>query len=395
MMIKSKLLEKMQPKMKEAAKLIRDAIENKEPIILRHDSDTDGYSAAFALERAILPLIYERHTRERDIYFYYTRSPCKTPWYDFQDALRDVTNFMANISRFEHKHPLIIICDNGASKQDYLAIKLAKIYGAKVLVIDHHPPANEIDKVVDCHLNPHHFASDYDYCTGMLCAEVASMLVENNGFELIAAVSATGDKVKSDESAKYIELAKKSGYDEQTIRDIAKCIDFTAFELVVISNKEIINDLLGADKKKQKELLGLFKKEIDEKIGSVFGAALKYADVVEEENKFIVKIPVDKVKDGRDYPTKGRVAGLMLDHFKEKKDKPIICLGVSPTGINFRSSIEIEGFDVNDIIAKLQKEFPFANVSGGGHRVAGSIRFIEAAHESILNFVLEYCKKAK
>ena len=119
MMIKSKLLEKMQPKMKQAAKLIKEAIENKQPIILRHDSDTDGYSAAIALERAINPLIYDRHSRERNNYYYYTRSPCKTPWYDFQDALRDVTNFMANITRFGHKEPLIIICDNGASKQEW------------------------------------------------------------------------------------------------------------------------------------------------------------------------------------------------------------------------------------------------------------------------------------
>ena len=70
-------------------------------------------------------------------------------------------------------------------------------------------------------------------------------------------------------------------------------------------------------------------------------------------------------------------------------------MGMSSTGINFRSSNEIKSFDVNDIIAKLQKEFPYANVSGGGHRVAGSIRFIEAAGEDIHNFVLEYCKKAK
>jgi len=34
-------------------------------IIIRHHSDTDGYCAGFALERAILPLIEKQHVSEK------------------------------------------------------------------------------------------------------------------------------------------------------------------------------------------------------------------------------------------------------------------------------------------------------------------------------------------
>jgi archaea-specific RecJ-like exonuclease len=399
MMIKSKLLDEMKPKIEQTVKLIKNAIENKEPIIIRHDADTDGYSAAIALERAIMPLLYTRHTKERDLFYYYSRMPCKTPWYDIQDALRDVTNFMSGASRFTRKKPLIIVCDNGASAQDYIAIKLVKTYGAKVLVIDHHPNAKEIDEIVDLHLNPHHFKSTYDFCTGMLCAEIANLLTIDRkiiakDFEVIAAVAATGDKVKSEEAQQYLKIANEKGYDSKKLRDISKCIDFAAFKLGVINDKDIVDDILGADKEKQKALLDLFTKEVNKKMHTVFESALKYTETEETDNKTIVKVPIDKLSKRNGYPARGRVTGVMQEYYKEK-GKKAITLGITKTSTNFRCSNEIESFDVNEIIKKIKEKFPYANVSGGGHRVAGSISFIEASYDEVMEFILDYCKKAK
>jgi len=398
-MIKSKLLETMKPKIEQTVKLIKNAIENKQPIIIRHDADTDGYSAAIALERAIIPLLYSRHSKERDLFYYYSRMPCKTPWYDIQDALRDVTNFMSSASRFTRKKPLIIVCDNGASEQDYLAIKLVKTYGAKVLVIDHHPTTKEIDEIVDLQLNPHHIKSTYDFCTGMLCAEIANLLTIDKkditkDFEVIAAVAATGDKVKSTEAQQYLKIANEKGHDSKKLRDISKCIDFAAFKLGVINDKNIVDDILGADKEKQKTLLDLFTKEVDKKMHSVFESALKYTETEEINDKTIVKVPIDKISKRNGYPARGRVTGVMQEQYKEKGGKAIT-LGITKTSTNFRCSNEIKSFDVNDIIAKIKEKFPYANVSGGGHRVAGSISFIESSYDEVMEFILDYCKKAK
>ena len=84
---------------------------------------------------------------------------------------------------------------------------------------------------------------------------------------------------------------------------------------------------------------------------------------------------------------------MLHDWLKEKNKKHVITIGYTESGISFRCSNEIEKFDVNEIIALLQKKMPYAQVSGGGHRVAGSITFIEAAFDDVMEFVVDYCKK--
>ena len=126
-LIQSKTLEKLSPEIKIAVDMIKNAIKTKTPILIRHHSDADGYCAAIVLERAILPLIADTHRRERDVNFYYTRSPEKAPYYDYSDASKDVSIFLQNMTRFGYKTPLILIVDNGSSAQDLPGIKKAKM----------------------------------------------------------------------------------------------------------------------------------------------------------------------------------------------------------------------------------------------------------------------------
>jgi len=204
-MIESGILEKLRPRINKVVSLIKQAIDAKRPIWIRHHSDTDGYCAAVALERAILPLIYDRHTRERDQFYHYARLPSKTPYYDYADATKDVCNFMNRVTKFESKEPMIIICDTGSSEQDILAIKKAKIYGAKIIVIDHHPACKETESLVEAFVNPHLVGSTYDFSAGMVCAEIGNMLNPKvHGMEFIAAVAGIGDKVTSKEIDAYL-----------------------------------------------------------------------------------------------------------------------------------------------------------------------------------------------
>jgi len=55
----SEVLEKLRPKMRNAAKLIRKAVFKSRPIIIRHHADADGITSAIAIERALIPLIRE------------------------------------------------------------------------------------------------------------------------------------------------------------------------------------------------------------------------------------------------------------------------------------------------------------------------------------------------
>jgi len=86
-LIKSQILDKLKSKMIEAAQNIRMAIFQNRPVIVRHHNDTDGYSAGFALERAILPLIEDQHSSAKAGWEFYLRAPCSAPFYEIDDSI--------------------------------------------------------------------------------------------------------------------------------------------------------------------------------------------------------------------------------------------------------------------------------------------------------------------
>lgn len=395
-LIKSTVLEKLKPKIAQAVSYILQSVEAKRPIWIRHHADVDGYCAAVALERAVLPLVYQRHTRERDMFYYYSRLPTKSPYYDYTDATKDATTFLNNMNRFNIKAPLIILCDIGSSEQNIPAINKVDIYGAKVMVIDHHPNYKNIDKEVMVQINPHEAGSTYDFSAGMLCAEIAKQLNnEAESMEYLAAVAGTGDKVESKELEEYLSICKKNGYDLQHIKDVAECLDYESFVLGFMESRDIVNDVLGLTPDKQRRLIKLIKRIADEKREFQLMSNIKYAEIEHLGEMVIARLNIEKAKNSNSYPLKGCAIGILQRYLEEKHKKPVITIGISKEQLNFRCTRDIKGFDVNEIITLLKKEMPYAQIDGGGHRTAGSIGFIEAAQEDVLNFVERYLEKIK
>ncbi len=393
--ITSKILDKLLPEMKKASAIITEAIESRTPIIVRHHLDSDGYTGGVALERAILPLVNKKHTRERDAFYYFRRLPCKAPFYSQEDALRDISTFTD--VRGHAKAPVIIICDNGSCEQDIDGIKLVKLYGATVIVVDHHPPSPTVDEHVACHINPHKIGSTYDYCTGMLCSELAYLINPHiHDLVFIAAVGGVADRVESDEFKQYLKLAEEI-INKEHIYNTAECLDYLGFLVSNSESREIVTDLLNPKSERNLELLRIFRKQLIIKKKLQLESNIKYHTLVEHKDskdKIIAKLDIEKVKNSSGFPPRGKTTGMLHDWLKTQYKKPVITLGYTKTSICFRCSSEIQGFDVNEIIRSLQKKFPDAQVEGGGHRVAGSLNFIEAASEEIFKEIIEYCKKS-
>jgi len=385
------IYEKMKEPMLKCAGLITQAVESKTPIIIRHHADCDGYSGAVVLERAILPMIYEKHTRERDTYFFCSRSPSKAPYYEYSDAIKDIRLFLQSQQRFERNSPLIIVIDNGSTDQDIPALKLLKTYNAKIIVIDHHPHSDEVSGMVDHHINPRLVDSSAYISAGMVCSEIAYMLHDDEDDiydeAYIAAVSAVSDKVKGNEKDAYIKLAEKTGQNEEQIKVLGECIDFQAYYTGFVESG-IISDLLTLGEK-QKSLLEIIIPEMRAKKDALLKSLLHYAKEAEKNNKKIFRIDMEKVSVFAEFPTQGRATGLLFSHLeKEHQGKQLLAIGYSITSVSFRTNIK--GFDVNQLIKILNEKFPYANISGGGHPVAGTINFIEAAFDEVMVAVDEY-----
>ncbi len=388
LLIHSPLLEQLKPRMVAFATAVRQAVMEARPIIMRHNADTDGYTAALALEQAIVPLIISHHDDEKAQWHYYRRSPSKAPSYEYGDALKDLATTLQDMARFGMKEPLIILADFGGTRDDLLSLKKVRAYGAKVLIVDHHEPG-DVEKYADVFVNPHAVGGDSNNCTGMLATEIAHFINPKCQLFLFAAVAAHGDKVSGPEVDQYVAKAGELGFSEEFLKNLAECIDFDAHYLRFIESRGLVNDLLLSEPERQKQLVEMLITEITERRAAVLGAAKHYVEKVPMRNFIFGIVPIANVTIKSEYPAPGKAIGLLFDHLKEKQ--PVILFGYGPDFITIRSSYS--GFDVNVFAKELEKAFPHALVCGGGHQVAGSVHFIEAALTEILAFSRKYIER--
>ncbi len=393
MIINSPILEKLHKNIRTVAESIKDAVEKRQPIVIRHHNDADGFSAGIALERGLLPLLEAKHARERDILNYYKRLPLMGPFYSYEDATKDMMAAIRNQKNFGMKLPLIIICDTGSAIESIAGLQKAKLYGASLVVIDHHPPAEQTERYLLAQVNPHCIGSTYDICAGMLAAEIAYELTKDckdlpeQHFSLIGAVSAIADKVTSIEAEEYVKKAEIFGWSRERMVRVAAALDFESMTLGPNTGDPMMHDLLGFDIKRQERLLRIIEKQMKPAIESIKKSCAKYASIKQKKTIMLVTIPVSDIKYRGAYPGRGRICSLMLEDYKEKRT---IVMGTNRDSYNFRASIEIKKFDVNALISICQKKLPHAQVCGGGHRVAGTMNFIPAAEEEIRGVVMDY-----
>ncbi|MFH1072251.1 MAG: DHH family phosphoesterase [Nanoarchaeota archaeon] len=395
--LKHDALEKLKPKFVQAATMIRSALSNKVPILIRHHADCDGYAAALCLERAIYPLLEKEH-REHT-YRFYQRSPSKTPFYDYVDATKDIESFIRACKRFAHRTPLIIVVDMGSGEENILSLNKLQIFEPRIIVIDHHYAGEIVDgkapvcRIANVHLNPFLVNSDSRFCAGILCYELARMVNKKTELiDFIPALAGIGDKVELYEQAiqdHYFQLAKNAGYEEDYLRKLAKVIDFEASAVKFLDIDNIMNDLFGEDKENQEKLVTLISHEIEERVNSQKEAIRKYAAVTEKEKFRLIILDIAKITVRSEYPGLGKTVGISHELFSGKQR---ITIGRMEDGLIFRCD-GVVGFDVNKIIKEAGEKFPYALVSGGGHACAGSLNFIPAAAEEVFGFVMEWIEK--
>jgi len=391
-MIKSQILDKLRPKMEEAISLIQKTIQDKRPILVRHHADCDGYSGAVALERAILALMDKVHKRESDLFFYYKRLPSRAPFYDYTDATKDLSNFLQDRARFERKAPLIIVIDNGSSCQDHLALQKLKIYKAKIIVIDHHPVTGDNDSYIDVHINPMLVGGSSNLTAGMTSAEVAHLLNGSiDDLELLAAIAGVADRSEGAEINQYVKLAEKAGTDLNALRRIAEAIDYEAMFIGFLESRFLVNDLFFGNLENQEKLIQIIENEVKKAREKVLKTIEHYAKVTEAD-AVIATLDLELTRKLNSYPHPGKITGIMFDLMSERYARPVVALGHGRDFISFRIDRETR-FDVNRIIEHLDKVMPYAQVDGGGHAKAGTVRFIPAAKEELFQKVLDYLRQ--
>lgn len=388
-LVQSVVLEKMRSRFEEAAALIKQAIYKDRPILIRHNADCDGYSGAMALEHAILPLVLAEHGNDNYAQWrYYRRAPSRAPFYSVGDVLLDLGNIANELSKGS-KAPLVIILDNGSGAEDVPAIRAVQAYECPVIIVDHHFLKEDLAQV-DVHINPYLVGHDSQISAGMLGVELARF-VHNTvaGVAYLPALAGIGDKTQSSEMDQYRALAEREGFTFDFLKQLAICIDFVAYYLRSVEARGLIDDLFGRDGARQKALVSLLYANASQKIQEILAPVKHYTRVIQSGEKHIAVIDLAKICSFGDFPPMGKVTGAASDWLNITYSH-VYVLGVADDMIVLRVSATEVVFNLNTLVSVLREKMPFAAISGGGHERAGTIKFVAAAKDEVVEFVKGY-----
>jgi archaea-specific RecJ-like exonuclease len=382
--IQSEKLEILKPYFIKIAHRIRRSIIEGQPILIRHHADADGITSGLAIEKACRMLMEEFGTNPQYNLF---RSPSKAPFYETSDVLKDVAFTKRLLEGHGQKKPLVLVLDNGSTPEDVFAMKTLQTLGFNVIVVDHHNPVQIENKktavcpYVSLHVNPYMEGFNGQLAAGMLSYEIARLIHPKFELALLPAISAIGDRCKNEEAEQYIINAKLA---EEKINQIVIAVDFLAYQFRFDGGKGVYEELFEND-----EFVSLINNQVNKGVETQLQSTLPYLRTQDINGIVYSYIDLEKYTLRFTYPTPGKIIGMIHDKVAagKKETVPVITIGHLSDMVILRATQPV--LPIAQIIEKLQQDLPEANVDGGGHETAGTIKFV-SAH---LNTVLENIKQ--
>ena len=381
-----------------AADRIRRAILANRPIVIRHHADTDGMCAGIPLEQAVERFIERTHWDPEAPRHLKKRLPSKAPYYEVEDATRDLEHALENRERHGQRLPLFVMIDNGSTEEDVPAYRHLDTYDVPVVVIDHHSPDPEaVAPYVEEHLNPYLEGYDYRVTSGMLSVELARMIEPGltEGLRHVPAIAGLADRSAADAMDGYLSLAGDAGYDRADLQAVGDALDYAAHWLRYDAGRGVTDDVLGVgDQDRHGELVELFSSRARRDIERQLDAALPHVESGTLDNGVTYHmLDVERHAHRFTYPAPGTTTGAIHDRKVTETDEPTITIGYGPDFAVLRS--DGVRLDIPRMVTDLNEAFAGGGVSGGGHLVVGSIRFVRGMREEILDALIEEMGEAE
>ncbi|HVP24971.1 MAG TPA: OB-fold nucleic acid binding domain-containing protein [Methanomicrobiales archaeon] len=391
LLVESPVITALLPAMRTVARRIRKAVFMGQPILVRHHADADGISAAVSLEQAVIALIRENGGDPDAASFLFKRSPSKAPFYEIEDITRDLDFALKDFIRFGQKLPLIILMDNGSTEEDIPSLRMAAVYDLSMLVVDHHHPDEVVDPYLEGHVNPYHVGGDFGVTSGMLGVELAR-LVHPSVEPLvrhIAAVSAVGDRSEAPERGRFLALVAGT-YTEEHCRDIALALDYLQFWLRFNDGRELVKDILdlNGNPDRHRALVAHLVDQANLAIADQVEASMPHVQERRLPNGvhlFLLDVELHAHKFT--FPPPGKTSGEIHDRLIQRNlGVPVVTIGFGPDFAVLRSRGVM--MNIPRMVRELRQEIIGGGVSGGGHLVVGSVKFVEGMREPVLEALI-------
>ncbi|SDJ48615.1 RecJ-like exonuclease [Halovenus aranensis] len=386
--------EKLRGDLQTVAARLRETVLEGRPIRMRHHADGDGLCASVPLQYALEQFIEATWEDPEAPRHLLKRLPSKAPFYELEDVTRDLNFALENRKRHGQKLPLFLMLDNGSTEEDTPAYRNLTHYDVPILVVDHHHPDPEaVEGLVEKHVNPYLYDEDYRITTGMMSVEIARMIAPDVTDDLrhVPAVAGLADRSDADAMDEYLALASEEGYDKHRLVDIGEALDYATYWLKYNDGRELVNDLLNVncdDTERHERLVDLFTERAERDVETQLDAALEHVTREELDNgAHLYRIDVESHARRFTYPAPGKTTGKIHDKKVEETGDPVITIGYGPDFAVLRS--DGVRLDIPEMVAELQAEVPGGGVSGGGHLVVGSIKFVSGMREAVVDALVE------
>ncbi|WP_224447140.1 DHH family phosphoesterase [Haloprofundus salilacus] len=391
--------EKLRDDLREVAHLLRRTVLEGRPIRVRHHADGDGMCASIPVQLALENFIAEVHENPDAPLHLFKRLPSKAPFYEMEDVTRDLNFALEGQARHGQKLPLLLMLDNGSTEEDVPAYQNLAHYDMPIAVVDHHHPDPEaVEPLLDAHVNPYLYDEDYRITTGMMCVELARMIDPDITDELrhVPAVAGLADRSKAEVMEEFVDLAEEQGYDREDIGDIGEALDYAAHWLRYSEGKALVNDVLNVgcdDDERHRELVEFLSARAERDVEVQLDAV---EDHVEHErlksDARLYTVDLDNFAHRFTYPAPGKTTGELHDRKVQETGEPVITIGYGPDFAVLRS--DGVRLDIPQMVAELNEEVEGGGVSGGGHLVVGSIKFVKGMREEVIDSLVEKMAEA-
>ncbi|AEH37038.1 DHH family phosphoesterase [Halopiger xanaduensis] len=361
----------------DAATAIRRAVMEARPIVVRHGATADGYVAGAAIERAVLPLIREKHTREDAEYHYFERRPLDGRVYGMDAATDDVTSMLEARDRHGEQLPLIVLVDAGATEESADGYELLSLYGADALVIDDSRADEEIVDAVSVAATPSLAGADVaDVTSTALAANVAAHVNDDVRDDLrhLPAVSYWENAPEA-----YLELATEAGYDETAISERREAVALEAYYQSYKDKRELVADLLFDD---DGDLAAHVSEQFRAKLDTELETARENLTTEEVDGITVAVLDTSAFTHRYNFPT----TTMLLDelHRRQRDEGPFVTLGVGDDELHVRAT---ESLNVRDLGDAIKAAAPDAGVRVVGGQ-DGHIEFLPGERAAVRDAAL-------
>ncbi|WP_135304496.1 DHH family phosphoesterase [Haloarcula amylovorans] len=392
--------EKLWDDLREVATELRKTVLSGRPIRMRHHADGDGLCASVPLQVALERFIADHYEDSDAPQHLLKRLPSKAPYYEMEDVTRDLNFALEDRTRHGQKLPMVLMLDNGSTEEDTPAYRNLRHYDIPVVVVDHHHPDPEaVEPLIEQHVNPYLHDEDYRITTGMLCVELARMIDPDLTEDLkhVPAVAGLSDRSESEAMGDYLDLAAEKGYDEDDLRDIGEALDYATHWLRYSSGERLITDALNVscdDRERHAELVDFLADRAERDVQDQLDAAMSHVEHERLDNgAHLYRIDVENHAHRFTYPAPGKTTGKIHDEKVAETGDPVITIGYGPDFAVLRS--DGVRLDIPRMVTELTEEVNGGGVSGGGHLVVGSIKFVSGMREEVIDALVEKMAEAE